>query len=191
MKFHFRNLSIVFVVFALLLAALACNFPSRILTTATPTLEPVPVTTEAAQELQQNLQMAATQASPDQTVTLTMTEEQLTSLIALELQKEQEPVLTDPQVHLRDGQIEVKGRVEQAGMRLPLTMIVTVSATEQGEAHFDVLSADLGPVSLPDGLKDEIEAQINRYVSPEIAREVIVEDVQVGDGVMTITGRPS
>src|SRR5512147_151176 len=114
------NRLIFLAIASLLFASLACNFggfapPAA--PTAAPT--PIPVSTQAVQSLELTAQAAAKQAQTSGKVTLTMDEAQLTSLVALELQKQSNPEISEPQVLLRDGQVQLLGNVHQAGITAP------------------------------------------------------------------------
>ena len=101
MKTQIRFASIL-----LLLAAvtLACNLGSR----QTPA-PPPPVSTEAVQNLEATLENAADKIRETGEVQLEIDEAQLTSLVAFKLQESGDDLISDPQVYLRDGQIQVFG----------------------------------------------------------------------------------
>lgn len=181
--------SVLLVLAVLLLAGLACNFPTQ---QASQPQEQIPVSTEAVQNLEEALATAAVTAQSGQPVTITMTEEQLTSLVALELQSQESPMLQEPQVFLRDGQITVTGKVQQSGLTAPLTLVLDVGVDPQGQLVYQVVSGSLGPFPIPETTLDDLTQQLNRVMSGYIGAEtenVLVEDVQIANGSLTLTGR--
>ena len=99
-----NKLRFTFFLAAILAASLACNFPGVSPQATSPTA-PVPVSSEAVQELEENLRSAAATAASGGVVNLVITEAQLTSLASLELQAIQDPKIENIQIRLRDGQI--------------------------------------------------------------------------------------
>ncbi len=177
---------------ALIFAGLACNFGGFVPQAApTPTPSPIPVSTQAVQSLELTAQAAAQQARTSGKVTLTMDETQLTSLVALELQKQPNPEISDPQVLLRDGQVQILGNVHQSGITAPMQMNMTVSADAEGRPHYQVVSAKLGPMPLPQSLLDQLTSQVDSVFSEQIGPEVdkiFIESITIADGKMTIVG---
>src|SRR5574338_1624674 len=73
-------------------------------------LPTVPVSTEYAQSIQDEVQRAFQEGAQTGTITLNLTEQQLTSYIRERLQNDPrlqqngQPMITEPQVYLRNGQ---------------------------------------------------------------------------------------
>lgn len=184
-----RSPGLLLAALALLGAILACNLPGN--TGSTEPTETIPVSTEAVETLEGNLDAAATEVAASEEVSIVVTEEQLTSLVAFELAAMDQPPVTDPQIFLRNGQIEAHGNLEQSGISAPLKMTATVSVNDQGKLEYQIVDATVGPLPLPDAIKDQLTGQLDQAVNqltPETSG-VVFEDVVIGDGVMTITGR--
>lgn len=185
-----NRVSILLMTAALLLAMLACNFPGS--TGDPPPASPVPVSTEAVLDLEQNLEGAAATAQTSGEVNVTLTEEQMTSLVALEAQKQSEPMLTKPQVFLRDGQVQLRGDVHQGGLNAPLVMNMTVSADDQGRPVYKVISAKLGPFPLPDTILSQLTDQIDQAFKNQAGSEmdkIFIENITIAEGQMVVRGR--
>jgi|GEM_PF-476926 uncharacterized protein YpmS len=192
MVFDHRKLTIILALAAFVLASLACNLPAAgRASSPTPTDVPVPVSTEAVESLEDQIRAAATQASQGEVASIVVTEEQLTSLVAFELKDKTEPALTNPQVYLRSGQIELHGDVKQSGLTLPLKMVMTVSVNAQGQADYDIVSANLGPVELPDSMLDALTRRMDASLASINAKteDLEIESIVIDQGKMTITGR--
>src|SRR5258706_9661271 len=94
----------------LLLASLACTIfvggPDY------SNLAPIPVSTEAAESLKEEIKKAFEDGATTGMVTLTITEPQITSVLAFRLlsdpnmQTNQKPSINDPQVYVRNGEMK-------------------------------------------------------------------------------------
>ena len=178
-----------FLAAVLLLAGLACNFTG--ISRQAPA-SPIPVTTQAVETLQRNVQSAAEQAQSSGEINLTIDETQLTSMVALELQKQPQPILENPQVYLRNGQVQLRGDVHQGSLTAPLEMDMTVTADDQGKPHYQVVSAKLGPLPLPQSILDQLTAQIDRAFADQLGSQVdqiYINRIDIADGKMTVQGR--
>ncbi|HEX7976447.1 MAG TPA: hypothetical protein VF498_18695 [Anaerolineales bacterium] len=189
MLFNRQKIAILLTLAALLAAPLACKLPGRV--SQTPNATPIPVTTQAAQQLKQNLEAAATAIQTDQPVTIVMDEAQLTSIVALELQNQTNPRVTEPQVQLRDGQVTLTGNVQQAGFSLPLKIVLVLSVDAQGKPTYKIMSANLGPLPVPQPIIDQFSAQFDQIMAKQLnsgTNNLAVDQINVADGKMTITG---
>src|SRR5690242_3836948 len=95
-------------VLALSLAVLACGSPLGIGQPTAPA-SPIPVSTEAAGELEELWANAIENAGPNGEVSVVMTEEQLTSYVAVKLAEQPDVPLKNIQIFLRDGQMTLTG----------------------------------------------------------------------------------
>ena len=174
---------------ALLLSALACNLFKG---APTPPAPPIPVTTESVEELHQNLQDAAATAAASGEFNLDLTEAQLTSLIALELAKETNQSVTNPQVYLRDGQIQLFGTiVTENGQSADGTVFFTVEVDVQGNLAVKVVSAFIGSVPIPTAILDQITSRLIQSLNQQITldgNQVVVDSITIADGVMKMKG---
>jgi len=172
----------------LLLFSMACNLIAQSEPVAT---EVIPVTTEALESLEKDIQDAGEEIESSGQATLTIDEQELTSLIAFELGEQENQIYQDPQVFLRDGQIIMIGNVQQGNTTAPLEMIFTVSANAEGRLDYQLVSAKLGPLPLPDFLLEQISGQIDAAFTSKIEpqmEDIFIERIDIADGVMTIQG---
>jgi hypothetical protein len=173
----------------LLLAAagLACNFG---LGGATPTATPIPVSTEAAGELE-NIITQAVGSAEDGEVTVVVTEEQLTSYVALKLAEQPDAPFKDVQILLRDGQIVMKANTTVQGFTVPAEVRLGITTNAEGGLDITVEDADFGPMPVPASMLEALSTMIDEALSGELgpqATGVRVTNVVVGDGQMSITG---
>ena len=136
-------------------------------------LPTVPVSTEYAQSIQDEVQRAFQEGSQTGTITFSLTEQQLTSFIAERLQSDPrlqrngQPLITDPQVYLRDGQMKIYGKTQQGMFTANIGFIVNVGVDENGQPKVDIASADFGPLPAPAGLRDSIAAMAVQQLYPD------------------------
>ena len=184
-----RKIALLIGLSVLLVAVLACSL--NIGGPAYPS-QHIPVSTEAAGELQSNMQTAVAAGAELGQVTLVVTEPQLTSYLAAQLQTQTQPLFTDPQVTLRNGQIQIYGTATQGYFQVTFQIVVTAGVDSQGQVLVDVSSADFGPMPVPTGLKDTVTAAIQEAYIGAIGPAVIgfrLESITVANGTMTIVGR--
>ena len=184
-----RKYQLLLVLAILITASLACNLPGARRPKDTQP-EPIAVTTEAAGQLEDNVEDAAGAVLGGAPFTLTIDEAQATSAVSLRLQSIQEPSVKDLQIYLRDGQIQVFGDVERDGLSLPVSFAARVIAS-QGSLAYEILDARVGPFPLPESFVDELEAQLDQFILNQLSpnmRDIVIEDITIAGGVMTITG---
>ncbi|MEI7987965.1 MAG: hypothetical protein WCI88_02920 [Chloroflexota bacterium] len=181
-----QNISIWASVLILMLVILACNLPF-----AQKAPPPVPVSGEAVQELKQELATAVQQAVQTGEVNLEITEEQITSTLAQALQKQEQLPISDIQVRLQDGKIQVTGKVSQSGLKLPLDLVVS-TGVQNCKPKLKVESAALGPLPLPDDYLNQVmpiaEMALDELMKKTDQPNLCIGSITIGDGKITITG---
>jgi len=176
--------------FALAFASLACTLfiggPDYPATS-------IPVSTEAAQSVDEQLHQAATAAvQSGGGLTVSITESQITSLLAARLAEDPQPFLTEPQVYLRDGQIQIYGKAASGNFQANVRINLTASVDADGRPQLIVSSVDFGPLPAPEGMNSAISALVNEAFTGAFgpaATGFRLESIVIADGVMTLTGR--
>jgi hypothetical protein len=155
---------------------------------------PYPITPsdEAIRRFEERMNSAT--PGPDGTFTITVTDEEITSLVARRLTEQQGEALpiSDPQVYFRNGRIESYATLQLAGS-LPVPCMVALSiAVENGLPIVTIEEIDAGPLPLPasfaEGLTDAVNQQLAESFASEAAGFAIT-DVQIGEGQMTVTAK--
>jgi uncharacterized protein YpmS len=184
-----KNYRLLFTLSAIfILVGFACKLPTVSKSVVT---ERVPVSSEAVQSLEENLSQALQDAKNGSQVSLVITEAELTSVVAFEVQSIDEPKISDVQIHLRNGQIEMYFNVQQSGITLPGEVIVSVNSDSQGKVNSNVESAKIGPLPLPDDMKSMISEQVNNAVQDQIHTNqgtVFVDSIAIENGQIFIQG---
>jgi len=153
---------------------------------------PIPISTEAVQSLQDQMKQAAQNGAVSGAVTLEITESQLTSYLAFKLQSQTDPLITEPQVYLRDGQMTVYGKAHTGMLTANISVAMQVGVDENGLPRIVITQTDFGPLPAPQGLNAAISALIGEAFTGSlgpVATGFRLETVTIADGVMTITGR--
>lgn len=186
-----RFFRLILLVGILMLSSLACNLLNRI---SDSSIEPTPiiVTNESANNLRKDLTTAIEQLKDGEKVTLVIDEAELTSLVAVELDKQSNPILYDPQISLREGGVQINGKVLQSGFMVPAQLNLILTTNSSGQPQINIKSAKIGPLELPDSVLVELTSQVDsalmHNIRPRI-KDIFVESILIADGLMTITGR--
>jgi hypothetical protein len=162
-------------------------------------LPPIPVSAEAAESIKEELRRAIESGAQTGVITVNLTEPQITSYLAARMQtdpslqqSDKQPLIVNPQVYLRDGQMQIYGKTQQGIFAANIGIVVTVGVDANGEPQIEVTSADFGPFPAPEGLKDAITAMVREAYTGSlgpVATGLRIESISTANGIMTITGR--
>ncbi len=179
-----------FFFFLLVLTSLACtifvggpDYPTQT----------VPVSADEVQSMQTQIEQAFLSGAESGIVTLQITESQLTSFMAQKLGEQSSPPFTEPQVFLRNGQMQMYGKVDRGmfAANILITMNVKIDPTS-GMPKIEIASVDFGPFPAPEGLNSAISAVIDEAFTGSLGPVAIgfrLESITIADGIMTLTGR--
>ena len=184
-----KKLAFPFLILTLALASLACtvfvggpDYPA----------EAIPVSTEAAQSIQDPFKQALEAGAATGVITFQINESQLTSYLTYKLAEQADPFMTEPKVFLRDGQMQVFGKVQRGMLAANVAVVLAIGADEAGLPTMQVTSADFGPFDAPAGLNDAISKLINEAYTGSfgpVATGFRLESITIADGLMTLSGR--
>ena len=191
-----NNISLPLFLFVLMLTSLACtisiggpDYSDR---------PAIPVSTEAAESIKDEIKRALDAGLQTGEVTIAITETQVTSLLAMRLQTDQtlqqnsEPIITDPQVYLRDGQMQIFGKTHQGMFTANIGIVVAVSVDETEKPKIEIVSADFGPLPAPAGINNAVSAMIQEAFTGSfgpVATGIRVQSITITNGIMYIVGR--
>lgn len=138
--------------------------------------------------------MAEAEQNASGVVTITVTEEEMTSLLAQAIARQEESSpISEPQVHFRDGCVEVYGTVQMAdSLALPGMVAFSVTVTD-GALDVTVEEVAVGPLPVPESALQSLTEMINQTIAKNVrvgGVEATITDVQIGAGEMTVTGKP-
>jgi len=162
-------------------------------------LDSIPVSQEAAQALRDGIKKSFEDGLATGVVTITISEPQITSYLALRMQtdptmqqSDRLPILTDPQVYLRNGQMKIFGKTRQGLFTANIGIVLEFGTDETGQPKIEIVSADFGPFPAPEGFNGAITALIEEAYTGSlgpVATGLRIEVVTISDGLMTVTGR--
>jgi hypothetical protein len=153
----------------------------------------IPVTTDEAQSLRNQIEQAILSGAETGIITMQMTESQLTSFMAERLASQANPPFTDPQVLLRNGQMLMYGKITRGWItaNMLITMNVTIDPVTGGP-KIEIASADFGPFPAPEGINNAMSAVIEEAFTGSFGPVAVgfrLETITIADGIMTFTGR--
>jgi hypothetical protein len=192
-----KQITLPLFLMTLILASLACTIfvggPDY------STLPTIPASTADAEALKEQIKKAFEDGAATGTVTFTISESQITSLLVQRLQSDpslqqsnSKPLITDPQVYLRDGQMKIYGKTQQGLFAANIGILINVGVDDQGKPKIEIASADFGPLAAPSGLNAAIAKMMDEAYTGSIgpaATGLRIETITITDGLMTISGR--
>ena len=180
---------ILYFLAALMLSTLACSifvggpdYPEQT----------IPVSAEAVQSLKTQIEAAVQVGAQSGVITLLITEEQITSYIAFRMAAQENPAFHDPQVFLRDGQMQIYGKIERGYLNANVLVILAVGIDELGQPKIEIASADFGPFPAPEGFRDSLTVLVTEAYTGSlgpVATGFRLENISIENGLMTVTGR--
>jgi hypothetical protein len=192
-----KNLVLPLFLLSLVLTSLACT-----ISVGGPdysSLPRIPVSAEAAESIKDEINRAVEASGDTGIITVNITEPQITSYLAARMQsdpslqqEDKKPLITDPQVYLRDGQMQIYGKTQQGIFTANIGIIVKVGVDANGQPLIEIVSADFGPFPAPEGLTSAISAMVKEAYTGSlgpVATGLRIETISIAGGVMTITGR--
>lgn len=182
-----RNARVWMLIVTLTAAGLACALPGG----PKPPASPIAVSTAAATEMQETVQTAVADAAKSGQLDLTLTEEQVTSYVALQLAEQADTPITNPQVFLRDDKIQMFGTVKAGQVTANAQIIIAVAVDAQGQLALTIEKADFGPIPVPQSLLDRISTALDQALTEQTGGNTVLSSVTIVDGQITLTGTVS
>jgi uncharacterized protein YpmS len=124
-------------------------------------------------------------------VSILIDETQMTAFLAERIADQEQPLIRNPQVFLRDNQIQVFGIAERGILKASVLITVAPEITPEGEISFQISEASVGPVPAPSALKSTISAVLTEAFTGSIgslATGIRISSLAIADGQMTIVG---
>ncbi len=158
----------------------------------TPPAPPITPPADAAESLRQTWEQALASADAQGQITVTLTEAQLTGLLAAKMAAEPDALFQSPQVYLRDGQVQIYGQVHQGNLRANVLVVLTVTVDEDGTPQLQLAAADFGPFPVPEGLLSGLSAMLDEAFTGSVGPVLTglrIESITIANGMLTIVGR--
>lgn len=174
-----------------LFAGAACNlFTGRAEVTPTePAIQSLPAqSNDNVQEHSQNLE---NEPSGSGRFEYTVSESELNSIVSKELAKQEQPVLSDPQINLVEGKVIVTGIVQQSGFSLATEIELVPTIDSNGVPYIEVVSMSVGPFSVPQDFQDQVTSTVNNLIFTQLTNsesDLQVDSITISENEMTLTG---
>lgn len=153
----------------------------------------IPASGDEAQSMREQLEQALLTGAETGIVSLQITESQLTSFMADKMAQQANPPFTDPQVFLRNGQMQLYGKITRGWFTANMLIVMNVSVDEaSGQPKIEIASADFGPFPAPEGINAAMTAIVSEAFTGTLGPVAVgfrLETITITDGVMTLTGR--
>lgn len=127
-------------------------------------------------------------ARPGDTLDVTLTEADLTAIVARQVVSLSDITISEPRVILRNGQMEVYGKADASGISGNFQAVLNVKV-ENGRAGLEVVSANFGSLPVPSSLTERMTAALDDALSDATGAgqsRLYVNRVELFDGYMTI-----
>ncbi len=131
-----------------------------------------------------------TPAQSEETFKLQITQEELTEIVDKGMSSNEEAVMEDNTVVLRNNTMEIRSQVTQMGFTLPLEVILALSA-DSCEPEVTITSSSVGMFDLPDNGKEGIKAMVNGILLDllhEMSENACIQEIEIEDGVIILLG---
>jgi hypothetical protein len=153
--------------------------------------ETIPIVTDSVAEMQSAIQTAVAGVGADGQVTIVISEVQLTSFLAERLSSQPDALLQNPQAFLREGQIRIYGTAHSGYFEATASIVLAPAIDAEGKLSLELVSADFGPLPVPEGLKNAIASIITEAYTGSLgpaATGFRLESVIIADGYMMLIG---
>jgi hypothetical protein len=182
-----RNARVWMVMMTLTAAGLACALPGG----PKPPASPIAVSTAAATQMQETVQTAVADAAKSGQLDLTLTEEQVTSYVVVQLAQQADAPITDLQIFLRDNKIQMFGTVTAGQVTAKAQILIAVAVDAQGKLALTIEKADFGPIPVPKSLLENISTALDKALTQQIGGKAVLSGVSIVNGQITLTGTVS
>ena len=192
MKSNSRNFNLFFIIIPLLvlfLVTIACqlNVGGPEMPAAT-----IPVSEESAQQAENIIQDAVSNSVTTSNLVFTLTEEQITSYVALRFKEQYSDYASDPQIYLQNNSIDIYGKVEQNAILATVHVGLTPGVDSSGNLTLEISTVDFGPFPVPSGFLDELANLIDKAINDLIyyeGKQIKINSIYAANGMITIEGQ--
>lgn len=134
---------------------------------------------------------AITEAVSTGKVMVFFNEAQITGFVTQRLETDQSPLVKDPQIFLRQGQIQVYGVFERGIFKAATLVRVEPAIDEEGQLTFRFVEAKVGPVPAPELLMESLSVVLTEALTGSIgslATGIRLTSLAIANGEMSIVG---
>ncbi len=135
--------------------------------------------------------LASSIPQPGALSSATITEQQVTSWLAMAMKNNPDLPLSDVQVYLRDGKIQIWGMVNGSADSTSVLLVGTVGIDGNARPIFTIESMQIGQQIVPDILLSQAENWLNQMLTEQINSQIPglqLMNVNVTNGLITVSG---
>ncbi len=176
----------------LVVASLACSLSivnPVVAPTPTPTQTPIPVTTQAAGDFINSIEKPTIDPASGN-ATIVLTEQEITSYVATQLQSDPNSFIRDPQVSLEDNQVIIRGTIVTDIVTAPGTVTASIAVGADGLPKATITSATVGSFPIPAPLLTTASSMIDQGIANSVdqysAAGYQIESITIANHQMTI-----
>jgi len=147
----------------------------------------IAVSPEAAARLRENFAREIQEASTGGKFRLFVTNEEITSLVALTLQESSGMPLRDPQIWFTAGRVYMTGSFSPSWPLRFQSLIVVTAVVQNGQVVVKIEQAQMGPFPFPQRALDSISRSINETLS-QVQTDLEVTHLQILEGELQVAG---
>ena len=181
-----RTIALLIILCICLLPGLACSLSGGG-EIPTPPGGRIAVSSEAAERLRQNFSRALQEASTGGEFRLFVTNEEITSLVALTLQETSGMPLRDPQIWFTAGRVYMTGSFSPFWPLHFDSLIVATAVVQGGQVVVQIERAQMGPFPFPQRALDSSSRSINDTLS-QMQSDLEVTHLEILEGELQIAG---
>ena len=144
---------------------------------------------ETAQEVK--IKLEKSMPAPGSLSSVSLTERQLTSWLAMEMKGNPDLPLSNVQVYLRDDKIQIWGKVTGSTDSTPALLVGNLMIDSNKKPNIEIESMQIGTQVLPGVLVSQMESWINQMLLENIEKQapgLELMNVNVSNGMVTIAG---
>jgi tetratricopeptide (TPR) repeat protein len=151
--------------------------------------EEISVSDETGKEAKASLENAL--PKPGSLSSTTLSEAQITSWLAMEMKNSPDLPLSDVQIYLRDGKIQIWGNVTGSENSTSALVVGNISIDSNKNPVIGIESVQIGKQKIPNVLVSQMESWLNQLLTEEINQQVPglqIMNIKVTNGLITISG---
>ena len=144
-----------------------------------------------ATEVAQGWSQAISDAVSTGQVMVFFTEAQITGFVMQRLEADPAPLLKEPQIFLRQGQIQVYGVFERGIFKAAALVRVEPTIDAEGQLTLRLVEAKVGPIPAPELLMESLSAVLTEALTGSIgslATGIRLTSLAIANGEMSIVG---
>ncbi len=144
---------------------------------------------ETAQEVKIKLEKSMPQ--PGSLSSISLTERQLTSWLVMKMKDSPDLPLSDVQVYMRDGKIQIWGMVTGSADSTSALLVGNMVIGSNKKPNIEIESMQIGTQVIPGPLVSQMESWINQMLLENIEQQapgLEIMNINVSSGMVTISG---